>query len=525
MKISVIMPVYNGEKYLRETIDSILCQTFTDFEFIIINDASKDSTEDIIKSYKDDRIVYLKNEQNLGVAGTLNRGLDTAKGEYIARMDADDIALPERFEKQVGYMDKHENCVICGSNVVFFGAQNGISDVPITDAQIRANLLFDTSFAHPTVMIRHSFVKINNLRYNIKYERIEDYAMWMDFAEVGNGTFYNILEPLLKYRIHPNQVTHKEISPEKKEALKNLRTRAIRMITKENEEKFKTIIGEKKDLNYDGVIKLYEECREVLKHCDDKYCGYIKTSISNIGYGLYNKFSGRQLLDILVKYNDICEFGFKRVIRLCLLIIAKILSGLKTRCVSRFKKKQKLIKLKNKDFTIISNNCWGGLISQKYGLPYRSPTCGLLILGEDYIKFCENLKHYLSQKLEFIEFDDGKYSNLFKDTQFPVAKLDDIEVYFMHYSSAEEASDKWYRRAKRINWDCIIYKISERETFTSEIMKKFAELPLKNKLIFATQKYSEDTVVIPELSTFVGDETPLLADYFDEAKYLNRIKD
>ncbi len=182
------------------------------------------------------------------------------------------------------------------------------------------------------------------------------------------------------------------------------------------------------------------------------------------------------------------------------------------------------LRLKNKEFTIISNNCWGGLISQKYGLPYRSPTCGLLIMGDDYIKFCANLKHYLSQKLEFINFSDGKYSGVIKHDPFPVAKLDDIEVYFMHYPTEEEAAEKWYRRAERINWDCIIYKISERETFTPEIMKKFAELPLENKLIFASEKYTDDTVIIDGIDTYIGDETPLIEKYFDDAKYLNQVK-
>ena len=96
-KISVIMPAYNAEKYLREAIDSILGQTFTDFELIVINDCSRDDTEQIILSYQDPRIVYLKNEKNLGVAGTLNRGLEVARGAYIARMDADDRSVPDRF--------------------------------------------------------------------------------------------------------------------------------------------------------------------------------------------------------------------------------------------------------------------------------------------------------------------------------------------------------------------------------------------------------------------------------------------
>lgn len=106
-KISVILPAYNAEKYINEAIDSILTQTYRDFELIILNDCSKDRTEEIILSYEDDRIVYLKNQVNMGVAATLNRGLAAAKGEYVARMDADDISLPERFEKQAAYLDEH----------------------------------------------------------------------------------------------------------------------------------------------------------------------------------------------------------------------------------------------------------------------------------------------------------------------------------------------------------------------------------------------------------------------------------
>ena len=97
--ISVVMPLYNGEKYLKEAINSILEQTYSDFELLLIDDASSDRTEEIIRSYKDDRIVYIKNEQNLGLIKTLNKGLDLAKGEFIARMDQDDISAPTRFDE------------------------------------------------------------------------------------------------------------------------------------------------------------------------------------------------------------------------------------------------------------------------------------------------------------------------------------------------------------------------------------------------------------------------------------------
>src|SRR5688572_2119038 len=105
-KVSVILPVYNGEKYLREAIESILCQTYEDFEFIIINDGSTDKSEEIILSYKDGRIVYSKNEFNKGLIYSLNKSIELASGELIARMDADDIAFPDRLQKQVDYFEK-----------------------------------------------------------------------------------------------------------------------------------------------------------------------------------------------------------------------------------------------------------------------------------------------------------------------------------------------------------------------------------------------------------------------------------
>lgn len=180
-------------------------------------------------------------------------------------------------------------------------------------------------------------------------------------------------------------------------------------------------------------------------------------------------------------------------------------------------------KLINKDFSIISNNCWGGVISQKYGLPYRSPTCGLLILGDDYIKFCKNLKYYLSKELKFIPMEKSKYYEVYKEHPFPVALCDDIEIYFMHYKTEEEAAEKWYRRSKRINWDFIIYKLSEREAFTEQNMQDFADLPLKNKIIIGSKSYTKDTIVIENIHTFNGSEEDIVAKYFDEAKYLNDI--
>lgn len=204
-KVSVIMPAYNAEKYIAEAIDSILNQTFGDFEFIIIDDGSADGTVEIVKSYTDPRIRFYQNEENMGVAATLNRGLDLAGGAYIARMDSDDISLPERFEKQVTYLGSHSECGICGSNLQIFSSNQ---DERVTvyaehDAQIRADMMFNSAFAHPSVMLRAS--ALNGMRYDRVYEKAEDYELWHRLLTKTKG--HNIQEPLLRYRHHATQVT------------------------------------------------------------------------------------------------------------------------------------------------------------------------------------------------------------------------------------------------------------------------------------------------------------------------------
>ena len=206
-KISVLMPVYNSEIYLREAIDSILNQTFRDFEFIIIDDGSTDSSPDIIRSYSDPRIRFYLNERNMGVAATLNRGLDLATGEYIARMDSDDISLPERFEKQIRYLDRHPSVGICGCSILIFedGKVGKLCVYAHSNGQICADMIFNSAFAHPSVMLRKSVLDVNDLRYDCNYEKAEDYELWVRILQHSRGV--NISEPLLRYRHHSFQVT------------------------------------------------------------------------------------------------------------------------------------------------------------------------------------------------------------------------------------------------------------------------------------------------------------------------------
>lgn len=234
--VSVLMPAYNAEKYIAQAIDSVLGQTFDDFEFIIINDCSTDCTEEIILSYNDPRIVYVRNEENLGVAATLNKGLAIAKGEYIARMDADDISLPERFAKQVTYLEANEDIVVLGTNVESFNELGTISTgwSATEPEQMKVDLLFSCGLAHPSVMMRTEVIRELG-GYDEAFNGLEDYELWCRVLEKHKIT--TLPDILLRYRIHGSQVTQNP-SARYLELLRALKTRQLRQLGLEPTEEF-----------------------------------------------------------------------------------------------------------------------------------------------------------------------------------------------------------------------------------------------------------------------------------------------
>jgi glycosyltransferase involved in cell wall biosynthesis len=203
-KVSVLMPVYNAEKFLREAIDSILSQCFVDFEFLIINDGSTDSSEAIILGYNDLRIRYIKNEVNQGIVYSRNKGLKLALGEYIASMDADDVCMPERLEKQVSYMDKNKNIGLCGTSFIF---SNGKKNRVQSDSKILiASLSIGNCFGASTVMIRKEVLIKHSLYYNPEYSYGEDYDLWLQIAR--HTDLGGVPEVLIYYRVHPVSITY-----------------------------------------------------------------------------------------------------------------------------------------------------------------------------------------------------------------------------------------------------------------------------------------------------------------------------
>lgn len=207
-RVTVLMSVYNGERYLREAIDSILEQTYRGFEFVIYDDCSTDSSPEIVASYDDPRIVYRRTETNQGLTRNLADGVSRARGVYIARMDADDIALPERLSQQVAWMDQHPEIAILGSPVVYFNenGDKGVSEAPQDDAAIKARLFCSFTMLHPTIMIRRDALLQAGLNYDPAYRCSQDHALYFDSIRAGLE-FAQCPEPLLRMRAHGGSIS------------------------------------------------------------------------------------------------------------------------------------------------------------------------------------------------------------------------------------------------------------------------------------------------------------------------------
>ncbi|MBD2795678.1 glycosyltransferase [Xenorhabdus sp. 18] len=207
-RLSVLMSVYNGENYLEESINSILLQTFEDYEFIIIDDGSTDFTSSILSSYakKDMRIKVITNENNIGLIHSLNKGLHIASSNLVARMDADDIAIPDRLKIQMDFMQAHPDVAVCGGFTTYLENPSKGDVHAISHEGIVAECFFHCPFAHPTVIMRKDKILELTSGYDLNDLYAEDYGLWSRLVISKKTRFANINKSLLKYRTHPNNI-------------------------------------------------------------------------------------------------------------------------------------------------------------------------------------------------------------------------------------------------------------------------------------------------------------------------------
>jgi uncharacterized protein (DUF1919 family) len=192
------------------------------------------------------------------------------------------------------------------------------------------------------------------------------------------------------------------------------------------------------------------------------------------------------------------------------------------------------MKIKNKDFTIISNNCWGGNVYQSLDMQYHSPTVGMYFYADEYIKFLKNFEYYMQQDLKFIPINESKYCNdiisVNNSNNYPIGILGDVEIVFFHYKNEQEALDKWNRRVKRINWNKILFKFNDQNLCMDHHLQKFDELPYEHKICFTAKKHDniKSCVQFEEYkdSEYVINDTKesIYKKYVDVYKLLNNLK-
>lgn len=302
-QISVVMPVYNRKQYLKESIESILNQTFTHFEFIIVDDQSTDSSWQTIQEYtrKDSRIVAVKNTAEKGCWSARNFGWNLAKGKYIAVMDSDDIALPQRLQTQFDFMEQNPDIDICGSWIKMFGNKENITELPELNNEIRDLMFFVNSIAQPSIILKTAAFE----KFNLKYKNYiaEDYELWS--RAINLLKFYNIQEPLLLYRTHVEQIgTSKKIEQDNCAdyiRLRNLRNIGIELSEEENQRYLNIVAGNVAQTNnheLTSAIKILDEVsRAGTKHgYGNKFQETIRNFIKNIAeHSLQNKVTSLRL--------------------------------------------------------------------------------------------------------------------------------------------------------------------------------------------------------------------------------------
>ncbi|HET9462050.1 MAG TPA: glycosyltransferase [Gaiellaceae bacterium] len=206
--VSVLLAVHDGEPYMRMALESVLRQTMDDLELIVVDDASTDPTPDVIAQFDDRRLRVIRNDEQLGLAASLNRGLDEARGRYVARLDADDVALPRRLEHQLARIRATPGTVILGTSVCEidgYGAPGAVHAMPATPTAVRWHLLFSSPFFHPTVLLDREHLERHGFRFDPSFLESEDYDLWARVLATGDGA--NVSEALVLYRVHAGQAS------------------------------------------------------------------------------------------------------------------------------------------------------------------------------------------------------------------------------------------------------------------------------------------------------------------------------
>ena len=257
--VSVILPNYNGESYIYQSIESILNQSYSNFEFLIIDDGSTDNSIELIKRFKDKRIILIENKANLKLIKTLNIGFKLAKGKYIARMDSDDIAHNERFKKQVEFLEKNLEISVLGTGFEVIDNPDKKILYEKNNIDIKWKQLYECHILHPSVMLRRSTFIENNYFFDKNYEHCEDYELWTRVSK--KHQLANLNENLMYYREWEDNISHKHKNTQEKNSI-IVRKNIFKWIGAELDELEINLFRELSYQNYSSKINIVKDLLE-----------------------------------------------------------------------------------------------------------------------------------------------------------------------------------------------------------------------------------------------------------------------
>lgn len=525
MMVTVLMPIYNAERFLHESIGSLLAQTSNQWKLICIDDGSTDSSKAIVEEYcKKDSRIKLICQENAGPAVARARAIEIADTEYVSILDSDDAYAPDYVEKMLARAEETDADSIVPD--VEFGYGN-TKKLPNMFAQhlLSADLVIEEgkkAFAmtipwqlHGWQMIRTPLAKKYYTVQQASYSKFnsDEYITRLLYLKSKKVA---LCSAIYKYRIDDSSITRK---PSFKK-MDYLVTNAYLLWLAEYEK-----------VDNSTIVNIYNAYYSTCKNLKNNLIGQLETKDKEKANKLIKESIVKFKNGFKWRYLSKAPFRTKLKFLIFLLFERKSFCSIARNAFYSVKEKIRSIRIRNKQVTIISNNCWGGFMYQSCRIKYNSPFIGLYMYAPEYIALLRNLKYNLSQPLRFIKHEQSIYKNIVP-TQYILGVLGDtgIEIVFMHYHLEEEALEKWNRRMRRINWNNMIVKFSDTDFGCSDnLIEEFDKMPFEHKVCFTAKKHPKCNSVIymPEFKDqpFVLYEWAYSYKYYDFVKEANKIID
>ncbi len=531
--ISIVIPVYNIKKYVSHAVNSIFSQTCQDWEIVLVDDGSTDGSSLLCDemAMNDSRISVIHKE-NGGLSSSRNAGVKIAQGEYVLFLDGDDVLHPSALSslcsvissfQEIDFIQFKYKEVSQYPDGDSFISNEDIKTMVVTSKEQMFQILLDwggVASSACTKLLKRSLCESIPFKEGMIHED-EDFTTRLlgkaHMAVYCDNEFYYYVK-------RPGSIINSSFTPARLWAIKALEDRIFYLDSRHLDDLADRFRVKLLSL----LVLLYQEAGKA--NCSSEQI-LIKQKFQDLSHLNNPYLIGRikvlsrlsPLIDSL-KWYDHFYRAFKYLEQKGRNAKVKITSIIQ--CWNRRRQ------LRIKDFTIISNNCWGGFVYQYFGLPYLSPTIGLFIMDDDYIRFLEHFDYYITQPLHFIAFESSKYNDyLSQETNerhvYPIALLDDIEIHFMHYSSEQEAKSKWERRCSRIKKNHMLVKMSQRYIHTEDILQRFEKLPFENKICFTEIEYPQEGFIkideLAQLNIQGGDETSIVMKSINIIDILNSI--